>query len=239
MRYYEKVIDNCLDCEYCETDRICSPDSFDHDEGAYCKKVSNNGKHRLIAVDDWDLRKYTQIPNWCPKLSETDLDKLFDKAGIGSIEEFYEELNGLLKHQENEYVKLIKSLISKGLAYDQTRWEREVAISQLNELGIAFGEDTTKYKAVAKNDSHMKRENVEYTVCNTEWGLDARYVCPECLQPVVKGNNFCPHCGKPLSWYNAPKPTAETRNRLIAYAKNGIKTSIRSTTSNYYQKGKD
>ena len=80
----------------------------------------------------------------------------------------------------------------------------------------------------------MTKENVMHTVCNTEWGLDARYVCPECLQPVEKEHKFCPHCGKALSWFIVPKPTAEVRNRFIANAKNGVRQFLRSTSSHYY-----
>lgn len=35
-----------------------------------------------------------------------------------------------------------------GFAYEQVVFERDVAIQQLNELGIQFGEDVQKYKVV-------------------------------------------------------------------------------------------
>lgn len=58
------------------------------------------------------------------------------------------KLNGLLKDQSEEYSKLIRTLISMGFAYEQVVFERDVAIQQLNELGIQFGEDIQKYKVV-------------------------------------------------------------------------------------------
>lgn len=69
-------ITNCLDCSNCYTNKIYTADPFEHETGAYCSKVNDtdtngfgkNGKHKLINFDDWDLRKYTQIPNWCPLL---------------------------------------------------------------------------------------------------------------------------------------------------------------------------
>lgn len=134
----------------------------------------------------------------------------------------------------SSFKSTISELLTKGAIYDQVKWERDIAISQLNDLGIGFGEDVTKYKIAIENIPHMISENVMYAVCNTEWGLDARYVCPECLQPVEKEHKFCPHCGKALSWFNAPKPSAEVRNRLIASAKNGVKQYLRSTSSQYY-----
>ena len=58
-----KIIDNCLDCNSCFVDRILTADSWDHEEGAYCKEVLKNGKPRLIASDDWDLRKWSKVPD--------------------------------------------------------------------------------------------------------------------------------------------------------------------------------
>lgn len=143
-----KIIDNCLDCNSCFVDRILTADSWDHEEGAYCKEVLKNGKPRLIASDDWDLRKWSKVPDWCPKLVESRLNKLRIKAGVSSNKKFDEKLNDLLKSQGEEYSKLIKTLISMGFAYDQVAFERDVAIKQLNNLGIQFGEDTSKYRVV-------------------------------------------------------------------------------------------
>lgn len=48
---------------------IYTPDSWDHEEGCYCKLVKDvNGYDKLVAGDDWHLRRYTDIPDWCPKL---------------------------------------------------------------------------------------------------------------------------------------------------------------------------
>jgi len=74
-------IKNCLDCPACYTERIFTADSFEHEEGAYCSEVvdmsrngfGKNGKHKLIGTDDWDLRNYTKIPNWCPLLNTQDV----------------------------------------------------------------------------------------------------------------------------------------------------------------------
>lgn len=58
------------------------------------------------------------------------------------------KLNELLKDQSEEYSKLIRTLISMGFAYEQVVFERDVAITQLNMLGIQFGEDIQKYKVI-------------------------------------------------------------------------------------------
>lgn len=70
------IINNCLQCPKCYTQKIYTEDSFEHEEGAYCSlaidKSTNcfgkNGKHKLIGFDDWHLEKYTNIPDWCPLL---------------------------------------------------------------------------------------------------------------------------------------------------------------------------
>lgn len=71
-------IENCLDCPHCYTDRILTADSFEHEEGAYCRlaedtsygRFGQNGKHKLIGSDDWHLRDYTKVPDWCPLLNK-------------------------------------------------------------------------------------------------------------------------------------------------------------------------
>ena len=65
-------IDNCRDCRYHYKEHIYTPDPWEHETGLYCSKVedkkSYNGKHKLVAADDWDVEKYSQIPDWCPRL---------------------------------------------------------------------------------------------------------------------------------------------------------------------------
>ena len=94
------------------------------------------------------MRKWSKVPDWCPKLIKSRLNKLRLEAGVLSNKEFDKKLNELLKSQSEEYSKLIKTLISMGFAYDQVAFERDVAIKQLNNLGVQFGEDTSKYRVV-------------------------------------------------------------------------------------------
>lgn len=94
------------------------------------------------------MRKWSKVPDWCPNLIKSRLNKLRLEAGVLSNKEFDKKLNELLKSQSEEYSKLIKTLISMGFTYDQIAFEREVAIKQLNNLGIQFGEDTSKYRVV-------------------------------------------------------------------------------------------
>lgn len=72
-------VENCLDCPRCYTDSIYTADSFEHEEGAYCSVIEDkskngfgkNGKHKLIGSDDWHLRDYTKVPDWCPLLNKS------------------------------------------------------------------------------------------------------------------------------------------------------------------------
>lgn len=65
-------IDNCMDCPKHYVERILIADSV-HEDGIYCSKVedkkSYNKTHKLVASDDWDIRKYGKIPDWCTLLN--------------------------------------------------------------------------------------------------------------------------------------------------------------------------
>lgn len=111
MNKYIKIVDNCLDCDRCSVRPIYTADSWEHEEGAYCKEVIENGKEKLIVADDWDLRKYSKIPDWCPKLIKGRLNELRIKAEVGSNKKFDKKLNDLLENQSEEYSKLIRTLI--------------------------------------------------------------------------------------------------------------------------------
>lgn len=235
MNHCCKIIDNCLDCDKCTVKRILTSDPFDHEEEVYCTLVKEDDKPRLIGIDDWDLRKYTSIPDWCPKILKEN-SKILRRAKISDKKKLDEILKEITQNQSPEIAEAIIALIHKGLASDQVAWEKYVAVSQLAELGIKFGERVDEYKAALQKT--MTSENVKYTVCDTRWGLDARYVCPECLYPVEKEHKFCPHCGKALCWRYAPKPSDEVRNKFIAYAQNGIRPFLRGTTSQCYHYSK-
>ncbi len=60
---FKSTIDNCCDCPYSYTEQIYTPDSFEHEMGVYCSKTpdkdSYNREHKLVAADDWNVRKYT------------------------------------------------------------------------------------------------------------------------------------------------------------------------------------
>ena len=63
-------INNCCDCPYHYEERVYTPDSWEHEIGVYCSKVEDknscNKQHKLVVSDDRDVRKWSQIPDWCP-----------------------------------------------------------------------------------------------------------------------------------------------------------------------------
>lgn len=72
MNIVNMRIENCCDCpkSYCE--KIYTPDPFEHEEGLFCSKVpdtnSYNRKNKMIVSDEWDVKRYATIPDWCPLL---------------------------------------------------------------------------------------------------------------------------------------------------------------------------
>lgn len=66
-------IENCCDCPNHYIEKIDTPDPFEHEEGVYCSKVddknSYNKCHKLVVADDWNVKKWSQIPDWCPLLN--------------------------------------------------------------------------------------------------------------------------------------------------------------------------
>lgn len=68
-------IDNCCDCIHSHTERIYTPDPFEHETGLYCELLKEANTYpgaitndKLIVSDEWDVKKYADIPDWCPLL---------------------------------------------------------------------------------------------------------------------------------------------------------------------------
>ena len=72
-------ITNCCDCPNHYKQRVYkesaeNPDA--HEIGVYCSKVgdkdSYNQKHKLVVMDDNDVRTWADVPDWCPLLEQND-----------------------------------------------------------------------------------------------------------------------------------------------------------------------
>lgn len=53
---------------------------------------------------------------------------------------------------EQEEINIIKHALSTPVSVEQFRWERDVAVKQLNDLGIGFGENVNDYICISKKE---------------------------------------------------------------------------------------
>lgn len=103
--------------------------------------------------------------------------------------------------------------IVKAIPFDseyikQIRWERDIAISQLEDIGCGFGQDMTEVK------EKLESSNKEFTRPRGEWFLlnhcsNAGVYCSNCYKKVFKKemyyanvkirSKFCPNCGAEMS----------------------------------------
>lgn len=76
------AIENCLDCPYHKVEDYPFPedDDFDRNIGCFCtaveinKPASNGMKYgyKCVVWDSEDLRRWTQVPDWCPFIDNED-----------------------------------------------------------------------------------------------------------------------------------------------------------------------
>ena len=74
---------------------------------------------------------------------------------------------------------------------EQYIWERDIALSQLKELGLHFGEDASRVRALIDRDTEQEAVYKH---------KDGTFVCPDCgastYPLILHGGDFCQHCGK-------------------------------------------
>ena len=96
----------------------------------------------------------------------------------------------------SEYAELENALnripaadvVSKGL-YEQIKWERDVALAQLEEYGVSLGE---KADVVEVRHGRWKSTGVLVGLMNFEYF----YRCTACgRRGGDTKTNYCPHCG--------------------------------------------
>lgn len=101
----------------------------------------------------------------------------------------------LKKHDQYATAKAVEEAFMALVCLEQYIWERDIALSQLEELGLGFGEKTGRVKTL------IDRDNEEEAIYKHESGT---FVCPSCgastFSLVLYGGNFCQHCGKRVKW---------------------------------------
>ena len=104
------------------------------------------------------------------------------------IEEFRKNAIERLR-RESQYAtanavdKAFNALICVG----QYKWERDVAIKQLEEIGVGFGEDMDEIKS--RLELRPKGEWIKTGF------LDFSYECSECGKLNEFKRHYCPNCG--------------------------------------------
>ena len=79
--------------------------------------------------------------------------------------------------------------VSRGVL-DQVKWERDVAIEQLESYGVSLGEKAEVAKVV--RGRWVPLYNVDW-ISDRKWLTD--YVCSGCGQLHKEKSNYCPNCG--------------------------------------------
>ena len=80
-----------------------------------------------------------------------------------------------------------KNCISKSIAFDQVKWERDMAIDQLNSYGVGFCEEAELKKVIRANW-------IEFHPAISKL-LKIHTICSNCGCNVKKKSNYCPDCG--------------------------------------------
>ena len=115
---------------------------------------------------------------------------------IEDINEYKKNATAILrKHDQYATAKAVEEAFMSLACLEQYIWERDLAIIQLEELGLHFGEDTSRVRVLIDRDTEQEA---------TYKHEDGTFVCPSCgastFSLVLYGGDFCQHCGKRVKW---------------------------------------
>lgn len=97
----------------------------------------------------------------------------------------------LKKNDQHATARAVEIAFSALIALDQYRWERDVAIKQLEEIGCGLGENMDAIKK--RLESRPRGEWIKFGYkwkcvnCEKKINIDGT--------PEENGLNFCPNCG--------------------------------------------
>ena len=103
---------------------------------------------------------------------------------------------------DEETLKLAIEALEKWNLVDQYKWERDVVLEQLKEIGCVFGQNMEKEKeAIEKSYSSklIARDTIgetnsrHYSCSNC-----GEYICNEKEYKLKNIYNYCPNCGKAI-----------------------------------------
>lgn len=76
---------------------------------------------------------------------------------------------------------------------EQIRWERDVAISQLEEIGIGLGEKMDNIKEAVDKSKPKKLVCKSDVIYNDGFSKYKEYYCPNC-EEIYKDIEYYPYC---------------------------------------------
>ena len=91
---------------------------------------------------------------------------------------------------DDEVKDMAINAIKNRVLFDQIFWERCVAISQLEDIGLSLGEKTDKVKEA------MEKQNAKKTIISGDSFIVER--CPVCDTFVPTEGKHCLECGQRL-----------------------------------------
>ncbi len=95
-------------------------------------------------------------------------------------------------------VEELRELVAKGKSYGQVAWERDIAISQLEEIGCSLGEKMDEVKDL-REKQRAKKPIVIKPYKGAIYYL-VRYLCPSCNELLSINHRCCPQCGQAIDW---------------------------------------
>lgn len=98
----------------------------------------------------------------------------------------------LRKHDQYATAKAVEEAFMALACLGQYMWERDVAISQLEELGLSLGQKVDHIKEAVEKSISMKPKEVkgEYDILKS--------TCPRCGNDLL--SDYCIECGQKLDW---------------------------------------
>lgn len=124
---------------------------------------------------------------------------------LKSAYEFEVEKGGRCCGKTNFRTALLMGANALGVL-EQVRWERDVAVSQLNELGLSLGQKVDHVKELI--DKNTENEAIDKSKNPTDWHI---MHCPTCDRIFWNSGQFmhyepkyCEKCGQKMLWKKNP-----------------------------------
>ena len=84
--------------------------------------------------------------------------------------------------------------------YEQVKWERDVAISQLEDIGCGLGRKMDDIKEA--KEKQIPKKPIEKEIVFEDEDVGTICVCPVCVGEIglFEGQPYCEFCGQKIDW---------------------------------------